>query len=142
MFKIGNLKSKSTKNKKRVGRGDRKAGRGNKGQLSRSGGSRTPGFEGGQTPLYRRVPKMNRFKNYPFKVDYEVINIAALNRFEGQDVVGLEDYRKAGLAKRKRPIKILGMGDLKVKFKEVYAHKFTQTAKEKIEAASGKAIIL
>ena len=105
-------------------------GRGHKGQKSRSGGTKGLHFEGGQTPLYRRLPKRG-FKNYPFKKQYSVINVEDLNKFEGE--VSKEILKVAGL------LKILGNGEIK-KALTIKADKFSQSAKKKIEAAGGKCL--
>lgn len=113
------------------------AGKGHKGQKSRSGGGVRPGFEGGQMPLQRRVPK--RGFNNIFAKEYVSINVDVLNRFEDGAVVDAEAISKAGIVKNTRDgIKILGRGELKAKL-TVVATAFSATAKEKIEAAGGKA---
>lgn len=122
---------------KRVGRGrgsglGQTAGMGNKGQIQRSGGRVRRGFEGGQTPLSRRLPKFG-FNNF-FRVEYSVVNIAQLNKLDG--TVGPEELLKAGLIHR-LPVKILGQGEIK-KSLTVKAHKFSGKAKELIEKAGGK----
>ena len=108
--------------------------RGHKGQLSRSGGGKAPGFEGGQMPLYRRLPKRG-FTNI-FRKDYSVINIDRLNQFDNGTKVTPELLRESGLVKRKFPIKILGNGELGRKLK-VIAHKFSKSAKQAIEEKGG-----
>lgn len=135
MLQLNDLKpNKGAKqNKKRVGRGSgsgtgKTCGRGHKGQKSRSGGTKGLHFEGGQTPLYRRLPKRG-FKNYPFSKTYTVINIGALNKFDGD--VSKETLKITGL------LKILGTGELK-KALNVKADKFSASAKKKIETAGGK----
>jgi large subunit ribosomal protein L15 len=128
------------KARKRLGRGPgsghgKTAGRGEKGQKSRSGYSRRLGFEGGQMPLYRRVPKRG-FTNI-FKTEFSVLNVADLERvFEAGAVVDAEALREAGLVKGRKKIKVLGNGDLSKKL-TVHADKFSATAKSKIEAAGG-----
>ncbi len=113
------------------------AGKGHKGQKARSGGGVRPGFEGGQMPLQRRIPK--RGFNNVFAKEYISINVDVLNRFEDGAVVDAEAISKAGIVKNTRDgIKILGRGELKVKL-TVVATAFSATAKEKIEAAGGKA---
>ena len=112
------------------------AGKGHKGQNARSGGGVRPGFEGGQLPLYRKLPKRG-FKNR-FAVNYSIVNVAALNKFEDGAVVDLE----ALIAKKivRKPLdglKVLGNGELTKKL-TVKATVFSATAKEKIEAAGGK----
>lgn len=134
------------KKAKRVGRGigsghGKTSGRGHKGQGARSGSTTPPGFEGGQMPLYRRLPKRG-FTNAPFKKTYAVVNIAALNRFEDGTDVTPELLREHGLAKGAVDgIKILGNGDLTRKL-TVKAHAFSQAAAQKIEAAGGKAEVI
>lgn len=122
---------------KRVGRGrgsglGQTAGMGHKGQIARSGGRVRRGFEGGQTPLSRRLPKFG-FNNI-FRVEYSVVNIAQLNKLDG--TVGPEELLKAGLIHR-LPVKILGNGEIK-KSLTVKAHKFSEKARESIEKAGGK----
>ena len=135
----------ATKAPKRKGRGTATgqgttAGRGMNGQKSRSGGSIKPGFEGGQMPLYRRIPKRG-FTNI-WGTEYVGVNVEALNRFEAGTVVTPEMIKEAGLAKGvKDGIKILGNGTLEKKL-TVQAHKFSKTAIEKIESAGGKAEVI
>jgi large subunit ribosomal protein L15 len=133
---------KSTKGRKRVGRGTssghgKTACRGTKGQTSRSGGTKGIRFEGGQTPIYRRLPKKRGFKNYYFRTFYREINLNDLNKFTGE--VKLEDLIKANYLAEGEKIKVLGSGKIE-KPVAVQAHKFTAGAKEKIEKAGGKAI--
>jgi len=137
MSKLNELKYKAGAKKKkiRVGRGTssgwgKTCGRGHKGQKSRSGGTKGLHFEGGQTPLYRRLPKRG-FKNYPFKKTYAVINLSALNKYEGE--VSKETFGVSGL------LKILGQGEI-TKALVVHADKFSQSAQKKIEAAGGKCL--
>ena len=112
------------------------AGKGHKGQNARSGGGVRPGFEGGQLPLYRKLPKRG-FKNR-FAVNYSVVNVAALNRFEDGAVVDVEALKAAKLVRKELDgVKILGNGELTKKL-TVKATVFSATAKEKIEAAGGK----
>ena len=131
-----------TRPKKRLGRGTGSgkgttSGRGNKGQNSRSGGGVRLGFEGGQMPLQRRLPKRG-FTNI-FRKEYAVVNVKDLDqRFEDGAVVGPEELVECGLVRKIRDgVKILGDGELK-KGLTVKAHRFTKTAREKIEAAGGK----
>ncbi len=115
--------------------------RGGKGQTARSGSSVRHGFEGGQTPLYRRLPKRG-FNNARFKRRIAVVNISDLNVFSDGTDVGVESLRAQGLVGGKfDEIKILGTGDLKRKL-NVQAHLFSGSARTKIEAAGGKADIL
>ena len=120
-----------------VGSGNGKnAGSGHKGQKSRSGGGVRPGFEGGQNPLFRRLPKFG-FKNNG-RVEYSVVNLQNLNRFEDGTVVTPTMLVESGLVKRELGgIKVLGKGELTKKL-TVQAHKFSKTAKEAIEKLGGK----
>lgn len=135
----------ATKNRKRRGRGTatgqgKTGGRGMNGQNSRSGGGVRPGFEGGQMPLYRRIPKRG-FTNIGRK-EYTVLNVDDLNRFDVDTVVTPELLGELGIVKQvKAGIKILGNGDLEKKL-VVKAHKFSKVAIEKIEAAGGKAEVI
>ena len=136
----------TVKNRKRLGRGTatgqgKTAGRGQDGQNSRSGGGTRPGFEGGQMPLYRRIPKRG-FSNYPFKKQWTIVNIEELNRFEEGTVITPELLKEAGMIKKFNDgVKILGDGQLEKKL-TIKAHKFSQSAIEKIEAAGGKAEVI
>ena len=135
----------ATKARKRRGRGTatgqgKTGGRGMNGQKSRSGGGVRLGFEGGQMPLYRRIPKRG-FTNI-WGTEYTVLNVSDLNRFEAGTTVTPEMLKEAGMAKQvKDGIKSLGGGDLE-KGLTVQAHKFSKTAVEKIEAAGGKAEVI
>jgi large subunit ribosomal protein L15 len=135
---------KSRKNRKRVGRGPgsgkgKTAGRGTKGQKSISGYSRKRSFEGGQMPLSRRVPKRG-FTNI-FKKEYCEINLDRLERI-GKDEIKPKDLVDARLIKNEsKAVKILGRGELS-SAKKIHAHKFTQSAQEKIQKAGGKAILI
>jgi len=130
----------SRKRKVRVGRGmgsklGKTAGSGNKGQKSRRGYSRRRGFEGGQMPLHRRIPKRG-FHN-PFGVSYSVVNIEELNVFPAGETVTPELLRAHGFIRRATdPIKVLGDGELKNKL-TIHAHAFSAAAKEKITKAGG-----
>ena len=145
-MKLNELKPNkgATKTRKRIGRGPgsgtgKTAARGHKGQKSRSGYSAKRGFEGGQMPLQRRLPKRG-FKN-PFRKEYAVFNVSI---FENRDVteVKLEDYRALGLVKDlKDGVKILGNGEI-TKAVTIHAHKFSQTAREKIEKAGGSCVTI
>lgn len=134
------------KTRKRVGRGSGSglgctAGKGNKGQNARAGGGVPAGFEGGQMPLQRRLPKRG-FKNFLFKNRYEVVNLADLvAHFEGKNDISLEDIYGRGLAKNGFPVKVLGDGDLSTAL-NVEAHRFSATALEKIQKAGGSAKVL
>jgi large subunit ribosomal protein L15 len=112
------------------------AGRGQKGQRSRSGDGKMPGFEGGQTPLLRRVPKRG-FTNGAFRVRYQVISLADIDRvFKNQKEVTLEALKLHGLTNGRMPVKVLGDGELSLPFK-VSAHAFSASATEKIKKAGG-----
>ena len=129
----------------RVGRGHgsgngKTAGKGHKGQNARSGGGVRPGFEGGQMPLYRRLPKRG-FKNH-FAINYAIVNVSDLNTFEEGAVVNAETLTAAGLVNDQLDgIKILGSGELTKKL-TVQATAFSESAKAKIEAAGGKAEVM
>lgn len=135
----------ATRAPKRKGRGTatgqgKTAGRGMNGQKSRSGGSVRLGFEGGQMPLYRRIPKRG-FTNI-WGTEYTVLNVSDLNRFENGTTVTPELLKEQGMAKQvKDGIKILGGGEIE-KNLTVQAHKFSKTAVEKIESAGGKAEVI
>ena len=135
----------STKSKKRIGRGTasgqgKSAGKGQKGQNSRSGGGTRLGFEGGQMPLYRRIPKIG-FTNI-FRKEYAVVNLSDLERFDNGTVVNPDVLKEAGLVKAMLSgVKILGNGDL-TKNLTVQAHKFSKTAADKIAAAGGKVEVI
>src|SRR3954470_23272569 len=135
----------STANKKRVGRGmgsgmGKTSTRGHKGQRSRSGSRMMRGFEGGQMPLHRRVPKRG-FHNI-FRQEYEVVNLDTLEeRFDAGVDVTVELLREHGLVGRAGRVKVLGRGDI-TKALTVHAHKFSGTAADKIAAAGGKAEVL
>lgn len=147
-MKLDNLKpaAGSTHRNKRIGRGEGSgkggtATRGTKGAQSRSGYSHKIGFEGGQMPLQRRVPKFG-FKN-PTRVEYQPVNVAALQALSektGLTVITLDDLFAARLADKNDLVKILGSGELSAKL-EVTAHAFSASAREKIEAAGGKVTI-
>ena len=129
----------SRKNRIRVGRGGsgrrgRKAGRGNKGLNARN--KLRPGFEGGQTPLSRRLPKLKGFKN-PNREEYAVVNLGALSVFEQGSVITPDTLREIGLAKRWGRVKILAEGEL-ASAMTIEAHAFSAAARRKIEAAGGK----
>ena len=129
--------------KKRVGRGAGSgrggtAGKGHKGQNARAGGGVPAGFEGGQMPLQRRLPKRG-FKNFPFRARYEAINLdRLLAAFEGAPTISLDDIYARGLARRGAPVKILGKGDVAAAV-TVEAHTFSASAVEKIQKAGGQA---
>lgn len=133
------------KTRKRVGRGTssgtgKTAGRGQKGQGARSGGGKKPGFEGGQTPLFMRLPKRG-FTNFN-KLEYAIVNLDQLNTFEAGTVVCPKALKEAGLIKKELDgIKVLGNGTLE-KAITVKAHKFSKSALAAIEAAGGKTEVI
>ncbi|WP_326908417.1 50S ribosomal protein L15 [Sedimentibacter sp. MB31-C6] len=135
----------SVKNRKRLGRGTatgqgKTAGRGMNGQKSRSGGGVRPGFEGGQMPLYRRLPKRG-FTNI-FGTHYSEINVETLNKFEDGTEITPEILKSEGIIKKQLDgVKVLGNGELAKKL-TVKAHKFSKSAVEKIEAAGGKVEVI
>jgi large subunit ribosomal protein L15 len=134
----------ATHSKKRLGRGPgsghgKTAGRGNKGQKSRSGYRHQRGFEGGQMPLHRRVPKRG-FTNI-FRIEYDIVNISDLDRFEAGAAVTPEALAGMRLARKTRPVKILGDGVI-AKALTVTAHKFSAGARAAIEAAGGRCEVI
>ena len=136
----------STHKSKRVGRGPgsglgKTSGRGENGQKSRSGASITAVFEGGQTPLFRRLHKRG-FTNAKFKVRYATINVGDLNRFKDGEVITPELLKELGIVKKQLSgIKVLGNGTLEKKV-TVKAHRFTQSALKKIEESGSKAEVI
>ena len=145
---LNTLKSNtgSRKKKLRKGRGiaagqGASCGFGMRGQKSRSGRPTRPGFEGGQMPLYRRVPKLKHFEIINQK-NFSLVNLTKLSEFKDNEIVNIDTLvKKKLLFKPKFPLKILGNGELKVKLK-VQAHAFTKVAREKIEAAGGSCEII
>jgi large subunit ribosomal protein L15 len=134
----------ATHSRKRVGRGPgsghgKTAGRGSKGQKSRSGYRHQRGFEGGQMPLHRRVPKRG-FTNI-FRIEYDIVNISDLNRFEAGAAVTPESLAGMRLARKSRPVKILGDGAID-RALTVSAHKFSAGARARIEAAGGRCEVI
>jgi large subunit ribosomal protein L15 len=135
----------ATKKSKRVGRGvgsgsGKTAGKGHKGQKARSGGVKGAGFEGGQMPLQRRIPKRG-FTNI-FRKEYSIVNLQDLERMAGTEPITPEMLMQNGLIKdMKTGVKVLGNGELKAKL-TVRAHKFSKSALEKIQAAGGKAEVI
>lgn len=135
----------SKKRRKRIGRGPgsghgKTATKGHKGLLARSGGGKRPGFEGGQMPLIRRLPKFG-FTN-PSRVEYAIVNLKSFEQWTGDGTVTPQAMVDAGLVKRRRlPIKILGVGELK-KSLVVQAHKFSKSAEAKIQAAGGRVEVI
>lgn len=147
-MKLNELKpnEKAFKTRKRVGRGPgsglgKTSGKGQKGQNARSGGGVRPGFEGGQLPLFRRLPKRG-FSNAKFKTVYAVINLSDLNKFEDGAIVTPEILKEMGILKNQLDgVKVLGNGKLEKKL-TVKAHKFSTTAKDAIEKMGGKAEVI
>lgn len=145
-MKLSNLHpaKNSRKNKKRVGRGPgsgsgKTAGRGSKGQKSISGYSRKRGFEGGQMPIHRRLPKRG-FTNI-FRKEYREVNLDRLGNIEKAEIKPADLVEAGILKKETESIKILGRGEIS-SAKTIHAHKFSQSALKKIEDAGGKAILL
>ncbi|HJO57124.1 MAG TPA: 50S ribosomal protein L15 [Nitrospinaceae bacterium] len=133
----------SRKNRKRLGRGPgsgtgKTSGKGQKGQKSRSGGNPHPWFEGGQMPLYRRLPKRG-FTNI-FRKEYTVVNVSQLEGLDAGSPVTPEVMKEKGLIRKLGSVKILGNGELTGAV-TVHAHKFSRSAVEKIEKSGGKAIL-
>ena len=133
------------KRRKRIGRGPgsghgKTATKGHKGLLARSGGGKRPGFEGGQMPLVRRLPKYG-FTN-PFRQEYAVVNLKSLAGLETVDPITPEVLMRAGLIKRNHlPVKILGLGEVGRPM-VVQAHRFSKSAEAKIQAAGGRAEVI
>jgi large subunit ribosomal protein L15 len=133
------------KRRKRIGRGPgsghgKTATKGHKGLKARSGGGKRPGFEGGQMPLVRRLPKFG-FTN-PFRVEYSIVNVKSFEQWTGAGTITPQALVDAGLVKRKHlPIKILGNGELS-KPLVIQAHKFSKSAEAKIQAAGGRVEVI
>ncbi|SVB41080.1 uncharacterized protein METZ01_LOCUS193934 [marine metagenome] len=145
-MKLSELKAApdSRKGRKRIGRGigsgsGKTSGRGQKGQKSRSGGNPHPWFEGGQMPLYRRLPKRG-FTNI-FKKEYEIVNLAQLVSLKDEDPITPEVMKKRGIIRKVGSVKILGNGELSHSV-TVHAQKFSRSAAGKIEKSGGKVIII
>jgi large subunit ribosomal protein L15 len=133
----------SHRTSKRVGRGPgsgkgKTAGKGMMGQKARSGPNPSRTFEGGQNPIVRRMPYLRGFKNR-WRVEYQVINVGEMNDWPQDREVLIEDLIAAGVIDKKRPLKILGDGELNVKL-TLHAHKFSAGARQKIEAAGGSVV--
>ncbi len=133
------------KRRKRIGRGPgsghgKTATKGHKGLLARSGGGKRPGFEGGQMPLFRRLPKFG-FTN-PSRTEYAIVNVKSFETWTGAEVITPDLMVDAGLVKRKKlPIKILGNGELN-KSLVIQAHKFSKSAEAKIQSAGGRVEVI
>lgn len=134
------------KNRRRAGRGTgsgrgKTCGRGHKGSGSRAGAASVSLYEGGQMPLFRRLPKRG-FSNYKFETRYKIVNVSQLERFDEGATVGMEQLSSAGLIDSlKNRVKILGDGELTKKL-QVVAHKFSKTAEQKIVASGGTAKVI
>lgn len=132
------------KDRRRVGRGGKlgaQATRGHKGQSSRSGGTKGPSFEGGQTPWYRQLPKYRGFKN-PFRTEYLEVTLKQLDQFEDNSTVTAVSLREKGFVRNLRqPIKVLGSGELSKKL-TVQLDAYTASAREAIEKAGGKVEVI
>jgi large subunit ribosomal protein L15 len=133
----------ATRQRIRIGRGHgsgkvKTGGKGTKGQKARTGGGVPPYFEGGQLPLIRKLPYRRGFRN-PFRVEYREVNVRDLADFPAGSSVGPEEFETAGVLRgRSGPVKVLGQGDVAVQL-TVRAHKFSASARQKIEAAGGTA---
>jgi len=146
MITLSNLKNNpgSRKKPKRVGRGSgsgmgKTCGRGQKGQKSRSGGKPHPWFEGGQMPLQRRLPKRG-FTNI-FKKSYDLVNLRSLAELKVDGALTPQVLKEQGLIRDMEAVKVLGDGELTGAV-EIHAHKFSQSALQKIEKSGGKAVVL
>lgn len=144
-MKLSELKPEkgARKRRMRVGRGlgsgkGTYAGRGGKGQTARTGGTRRPGFAGGQTPIHRRMPKLGGFKN-PNRIEYQAVNVASLEKhFKDGDTVDVKALVEKGILRSaKMPIKLLGEGEITIAL-TIHASKASKTAIEKVEKAKGK----
>jgi large subunit ribosomal protein L15 len=134
----------SRRSRKRVGRGPgsglgKTSARGHKGQRARTGGKSKVGFEGGQMPMARRLPKRG-FKN-PFRVRFQPVNLRDLERFPTGHTVDLDALHRAGLAQRSGPVKVLGTGKID-RALTVHAHAFSQAASDAIKAAGGGVVVI
>ena len=145
MSSLLELKGKARKKRKLLGRGNGSgkgtySGRGGKGQTARTGGNRRPGFEGGQTPLLRKIPKFKGFKN-PNYEEYQVVNISQLNMFDDGAEITAEMLKEKSLIRRVTdPIKLLGDGEL-TKSVTISVNKASKSAIEKVESKKGKVIL-
>lgn len=147
-MKLDDLRSArgATTARRRVGRGHgsgrvKTAGRGSKGQNSRSGGGVRPGFEGGQNPIYRRMPYKRGFTN-PFRIEYEVVNLDKLVELDLSGEINPAALHEAGVVRSSSDlVKILGNGEISTAM-HIRAHKFSASAREKIEAAGGTAEVI
>ena len=138
-MKLSNLQRPDNKKSKRVGRGEssglgKTCGKGHKGQKSRSGGGVSPGFEGGQMPLQRRLPKKG-FTN-TFKIHYNIVHIRDLSQFEAGTEITPELLREKGMIKRQGPVKLLADGDVAGAY-NIKVQRVSKAARSKIEAAGG-----
>ena len=143
---LQNLKSKVTHKKKRIGRGDGSkkgtySGKGMKGQTARTGGKRRPGFEGGQTPFLRKMPKLKGFKN-PNHIEYQVVNVGELEIFDDKaEITKKELLEKNLVSKKDKPVKLLGgKGELK-KSITITVDRASTSAIKKVEDANGKVVL-
>ncbi len=145
-MQLHKLKSRGLKKKKRVGRGisaggGKTCGRGTKGQKSRSGSKAKPGFEGGQMPLIKRLPKRRGFYNM-FSLHWQIVNVDKLNKFKNETKIDLKLLYNEGIVRNcKDKLKILSNGSLDKKL-EIHAHSFSKQAKKKIEKVGGKAVVI
>jgi large subunit ribosomal protein L15 len=137
---LSNLRGLAKKKPKRIGRGEssgqgKTAGKGHKGQRSRSGTTISPGFEGGQMPLQRRLPKRG-FSNAPFKVRYNIVHVKDLSGFEPGTVITPDLLREKGFVKKQGPVKLLSDGEISGAY-TVKLHRVSAAARSKIEACGG-----
>ena len=138
-MKLSNLQRPDNRKSKRVGRGEssglgKTCGKGHKGQKSRSGGGVSPGFEGGQMPLQRRLPKKG-FTN-TFKIHYNIVHLKDLSQFEAGTEITPELLREKGMIKRQGPVKLLADGDVTAAY-NIKLQRVSSAARSKIEAAGG-----
>ena len=148
-MKLNELKpaKNSTRTRKRVGRGEgsgwgKTCGRGHKGQKSRSGGSIPAWFEGGQMPLVRRLPKRGPRRIAHKRVEYDIVNVKTLNRFDNGTTITPETLWEVGIVKKKNAkVKVLGEGELEKQL-TVHVHQFSKSAKAKIESVGGNTEVI
>lgn len=143
---IASFVSKDKKNRKRKGRGNAsgmggECGRGHKGQKSRSGYSRMAGFEGGQTPLYRRLPKLNGFNNLRFKTKYDIINISDLNRLKNEAEINVDLLVRHNIVSGKYHVKLLANGSIDFPV-QIHVHAASASAIKKIKTANGEVVFI
>jgi len=139
MFKLIKPKYKKEAKRKGIGLGSglgKTSGKGTKGQRARGKGKVNIYFEGGQTPIHRRLPK--RGFNSPNKITYDIVNVEKLNTFANGSIVDIQSLKEKGIINGKNPIKILGNGELKVKDLHIKVHKISNSARKKLEDLGAK----